>query len=122
MMDYEKRRAERKARLARRIERQTLSVNAIHHVAVTREDIVARLAANPNWTSLSLDYLLDITRDLYLIEVATDDLGVVGAQLIDVTQDNEHGQAPWDERYFDTTGTRILDGGDYKGGPPDEFA
>jgi hypothetical protein len=103
-----------------RIEKQQVSVAAIHRVSITESDIQKHLQLDPHWTSLTLDYLLDITKDLFLIDVKTGDIGVIDIQLSDVTQDNEHGQAPFAERYFDKTGKKLLVlENDYDHCPPD---
>jgi hypothetical protein len=108
MSDFMEQQEKRLQAAQDRIKKQQVFVAAIHKVSITELDIQKHLQLDPDWTSLTLDYLLDITKDLFLIDVKTSDIGVIDIQLLDVTQDNEQGQAPFAEKYFDETGKNLL--------------
>lgn len=55
-----------------------------------------------------MDYLLDNTADLLLIDVARSDTGAVDAQSLDIAQDTGAAEAPWNERYFDASGMKLI--------------
>jgi hypothetical protein len=99
-----------------------VSVAAIHKVKISEGDISVNLARDPNWTSLTIDYLLEITENLYLIDLKVSDLGLIDDMLMEVTQENEHEQAPFAEMYFEITGKTPLKYEDkYDSHPPEGF-
>jgi len=106
--EWEQRRRLHLTELAPRIQHQQLSVVAIHQIFVTEQDVRRKLALDPDWTSLSMDYLLDITSNLFLIDVACSDIGIVKPQLSDTTQNNGAGQGPWNARFFDPSGMKLI--------------
>lgn len=108
MEDFMRMEEERLQAAQARIDQQEVSIEAIHRVNISEKDIQEQLQLDPDWTSLTLDYLLEITESLYLVNLKTSDIGVIDIQLSGVTQDNEHGQAPFAEKYFDSIGENLL--------------
>jgi hypothetical protein len=92
-----------------RIDRLEASVAAIHRMEISKADIKRNLERDPFWTSLSIDYVLDITDSLYLVDLEVSDIGIVEPILIETSQDNDQGQAPFAEKYFDRTGRIALE-------------
>jgi hypothetical protein len=83
-----------------RAEKPSIEVAAIHRINISVADVQQRLSEDPHWTSLTLDYLLDITGSLYLIDLGVRDLGASKLVINEITQDNDMGQAPFGEQYF----------------------
>jgi hypothetical protein len=77
-------------------------------IEISETDFRHKLKQDPNWSSLSIDYLLEITDSLYLIDLEVSDIGAVEPFLNEISQNNELDQAPFAEKYFDSSGLAKL--------------
>ena len=106
--EYIEKKREKTKRLEKRISRVTCQVMALHPASITKEDLRQRLDNDPNWSSLTWDYLVELIERLYVIDVAVSDVGTIPVFINDITQDNDEGQAPFLEMYFDESGEEQL--------------
>ena len=95
-------------RLRLRVANLECRVCALHRVEISEGELRKKIGDDPNWTALSWDYLLDLVEKLYIFDVWFSDAGIVPQLLMETTQANDQGQAPYDEKYFDEDGLELL--------------
>ena len=95
-------------RLQLRIAGVDCKICALHKVDISQDELRHKIEEDPHWTSLSWDYLLELVEKLYIFDVRFSDAGVVPRLLMETDQDNDQGQAPFLERYFDDGGRQEL--------------
>ncbi len=76
----------------------------LYRVVITEADLADAFSKNPQYSSLGHDYLLELLEQLYVFDLWFSDIGVVPSVLMETTQDNDAGQAPWSEAYYDASG------------------
>jgi hypothetical protein len=83
-------------------------VVALYKVEFTLEEIQARKLANPHWTALTDDYLVELVEKLYIVDLSVSNVREAYNVIGDITQDNNCDQVPFHELYFDETGETNL--------------
>ena len=106
--EYTEKKREKAKRLEERILGVTCQVIALHPASVTKQDLQRHLDDDPNWSLLTWDYLVGLIEQLYVIDLAVSDVGTIPVFISDITQDNDEGQAPFLEIYFDKRGVEQL--------------
>lgn len=80
----------------------------VYPVSMTKQELRQIVKRNPHFTVLTFDYLWGLYEKLYLFEVWVSDSGTIDSFINEITQDNEEGQAPYLEAYFDQDGLLII--------------
>ena len=76
---------------------------------MTAQELRDKINGEKYYTALSFDYALSLFGSLYLIEVNVSNAAAIETFVDEITQDTEDGQAPYQESYFDESGTRKID-------------
>ena len=84
-------------------------ITGLYPLEMTAHELRRKMSQNPDYTTYTFDFALSQFRYLYLIEVKVSNAGAICSFINEISQKTGNEQAPYDESYFDESGSRKID-------------